>query len=110
MNLTLEQSDSIKIFVLEGDVDLHHSPRLRSEIQEVLKKKSRKLCFDLSKVSYLDSSGIATLIEAKQKLDKENGELRLCAIPKKVLSVFEIARLDKFFKIYPSRVEALKGF
>lgn len=110
MKVTVEQNGAVSVLTLEGEVDMHCSPQLRSEIQGLLKNKVRKLCFDLSKVKYIDSSGIATLIEAQQKLKKDKGELRLASIPKPIQSVFDIAKLDLFFKIYPALPDALKDF
>lgn len=108
MNITTEQNGNWSVVKLEGDVDMYSSPQLRSQIQALLQKKVKKICFDFSKVKYMDSSGIATLIEAQQKLGKEKGELRLVGVSSSIMSVFEIAKLDRFFKIYPTAAEALK--
>jgi len=110
MNISIEQRDGVAVIGLEGEVDLHHSPELRKSIQGLLKEKSKKLCFDLSKVKYMDSSGIATLVEALHKLHDTKGEMRLAAIPKPIFSIFEIAKLDMVFNIFSDVDSALKGF
>ena len=110
MKVTVEQNGGVSVLMVEGEVDMHCSSELRVEIQGLLKNKAKKLCFDLSKVKYMDSSGIATLIEAQQKLKKDKGELRLAAVPKMIQSVLDIAKLDQFFKIYPAVADALKDF
>lgn len=110
MNISIEKNEGVAVLTLEGEVDLNSSPNLRQQLQEILKEKIQKLCVDLSKVKYIDSSGIATLIEAQQKLYDAKGELRLAGIPKPIYSVFEIAKLDAVFSIFPDKSEALKGF
>jgi len=110
MKISIEQKNGVHLIGLEGEVDMHHSPELRSQLQELYKKKANKLCVDFTKVKYIDSSGIATLIEAMNKLLDAKGELRLASIPKPIFSVFEIAKLDMVFNIFPDVDSALKGF
>lgn len=110
MKISIEQKEGVQVIGLEGEVDMHHSPELRSQLQDLHKQKAKKLCVDFSKVKYIDSSGIATLIEAMNKLVDTKGELRLAAIPKPIFSVFEIAKLDMVFNIFPDVDSALKGF
>ena len=62
---------------------------------------------DLGEVPYMDSSGLATLVEAMQIARKNQGKLIICALQQKVRSIFEIARLDMVFKIVNTRDEAL---
>ena len=62
---------------------------------------------DLGKVEFMDSSGLATLIEALQISRTKNCELKLAAMAQRVKSIFEISRLDKIFKIYDSKDQAL---
>ncbi len=54
---------------------------------------------DLSQVPYMDSSGVATLVEAMQIARKGGSNMVLAALTDKVRSIFEIARLDTVFKI-----------
>ena len=110
MNVSVEHKNGVMVLAIEGEVDLNTSPNLRRELQTLLQQKTKKLCVDLAAVKYIDSSGIATLIEAQQKMHDSKGELRLASIPKKIYSVFELAKLDAFFKIFPDKATALKGF
>ncbi len=68
--------------------------------------KPGRLIIDLSQVPYMDSSGVATLVEAMQIARRNKTELILCALPSKVFSIFEIARLDMVFKIVDTLEEA----
>ncbi len=109
MDILIEQQNGTSVLKLSGEVDLNTSPELRSQIKGVLQENNKSVCVDLSAVKYIDSSGIATLIEAQQKLFDTSGELSLCGIPQKIYSVFEIAKLDQVFRIYPDLDAALKG-
>jgi anti-sigma B factor antagonist len=63
---TLTSRPVIKILHLKGDIDLHHSPALRSVLQERIKEKCPALVVNFREVSYIDSSGLATLVEYYQ--------------------------------------------
>jgi anti-sigma B factor antagonist len=93
------------ILPLNGEIDLHVSPRIASSLGALIQKKPKKLVVDLSGVSYIDSSGLAALIEAMQKMDGFGGKLVLAGLQENVRPIFEIARLDQVFVIFPD-VEA----
>lgn len=84
-----------------GDVDLNASPVLRNEIKKAHAARPQRLIVDLSAVPYMDSSGVATLVEAMQLSRRNNTRLVLCGMQDKVRSIFEIARLDTVFTITP---------
>ena len=96
-----------KIIPLEGEIDLHVSPRITSTLNAAVKAKPRTLVIDMENVSYIDSSGLAVLIEAMQKVEKYGGKFALAGLQENVKPIFEIARLDQVFQIYPDVDSAL---
>lgn len=101
-----EQSGSVSIVSVEGEVDLSSSRELQSRLREVISEGPSRLIVDLSGVPYMDSSGVATLVEAMQTSRKKGTRLVLCGMGDKVQSIFEIARLDKVFTIVGDRAAA----
>jgi anti-sigma B factor antagonist len=96
----------------KGDVDMNTSAEVRNALGEVFKQGAvgmRAILIDLSQVRYMDSSGIATLVELMQNCRKKNTRLRLCALSSPVKDVFELARLASVFDIYPTADDALSG-
>ena len=91
---------------LEGDVDLEHCAPIRKLLLGAV-AKGKDLLIDLSEVTYLDSSGVASLIEAMQIANKNGTALRLFAASSQVKRVFELARLDKVFPIHADLESAL---
>lgn len=85
--------------VPDGEIDLSTSPELRQSLLESIEQKVERIVIDFSAVTYMDSSGVATLVEALQKQRSAGGKMILCALQPKVRSVFEIARLDSLFTI-----------
>jgi anti-sigma B factor antagonist len=102
---TEEISDGI-IVRPNGEIDLSCTPVLRSRLSAVQQAKPSRLIIDLSAVPYMDSSGVATLVEAMQIARRNGSKLVLCALQAKVLAIFEIARLDMVFTIVASIEEA----
>ncbi|HPW65316.1 MAG TPA: STAS domain-containing protein, partial [Candidatus Omnitrophota bacterium] len=69
-----------------------------------------KILIDLSKVDYMDSSGIATFVEAFQRTKRYSGRLILAGLTAAVRGVFEIAKLENIFEIAADRGEAQSRF
>jgi anti-sigma B factor antagonist len=82
-----------------GDIDMHESPKLRDILLFEIKKKPQAIIVDFAQVEFIDSSGIATLVEALREAKNVGASLFLCGMSEKILDVFELARLDKVFDI-----------
>ena len=95
------------ILAPSGEIDLSRAPSLRTHISAVQSKRPRRLIIDLTDVPYMDSSGVATLVEAMQNARRSGGKLILCCMQEKVRSIFEIARLDTVFTIVNSADDGL---
>ncbi len=108
MKIEKKQAGEIHIFELAGELDFHTSPDLRSQLQAVTDKPAHKVVINLKKVNYIDSSGLATFVEALQKTKRGSGRLVLAEMAAAVKSVFEIAKLDKVFVLAATQTEALE--
>ena len=107
MNVNVETRDNATIIQPQGDVDLASSPEFRARLQEAQEQAQAKLVIDLSCVQYMDSSGVATLVECLQRSRTDGIPLVLCQLHERVLSVFQIARLDGVFDIVATVDDAL---
>ncbi|MHC4081745.1 MAG: STAS domain-containing protein [Planctomycetota bacterium] len=85
-----------------GEIDLSCAAMLRQQLGHVQDGRPTRLVIDLSGVPYMDSSGVATLVEAMQIARRTGSKLVLAALQEKVRSIFEIARLDMVFSIVNS--------
>ena len=90
---------------LRGDVDFHSSRDAR-EILLKLVKSSRDILVDMAEVEYIDSSGIACLVEAFQESKSAGTKFGLVSVHGTARRVLELARLEKIFPIYESTSEA----
>lgn len=111
VEITTETIDAGFLMRLKGDVDMNTSPDVRGNLSKLVGQKAgaRALLINLSGVRYMDSSGIATLVEAMQNCMKRGMRLRLVEPSATVQDVFEMARLSSIFEIFPSADDALAG-
>lgn len=99
MTITERTAGTSIVLEPEGDIDLSRSPQLQAKLAEVLDRKPRRIVVDLSKVPYMDSSGVATLVQGLQHCQRAGCELVIGALHPKVRSIFEIAKLTEIFRI-----------
>ena len=96
------------VMAVRGEVDLHNSPELRTELLDLLLKQSPgRLVLNLEQVPYMDSSAIAVLVEALQRVKRAGGKVLLTNLQPRVKSLLEIARLGSIFVICKDEAEAL---
>ena len=109
LQINVEIDESYTIVVPNGDIDLSKSGDLRVVFQQILMDSPSKIVVDLEAVSYMDSSGVATLIEALQLSKRAENEFVLCCLSDGVRSIIELARLDQIFSIHQTRDEAIES-
>ncbi len=106
MEHSIREEGGALIVSFEGDVDLEQSPKAREVLLECV-KRGNKILVDLSGVSYIDSSGVASLVEAFQVAKKQGKGFALVSVNAAALRVLQLARLDKVFTIHESLADAL---
>lgn len=92
-----------------GDIDLNAAPELRNVLRAGVEASRTLAVVDLSQVDYMDSSGVATLVDAMKAAKQNKVQFVLCSMGPRVRSIFEIARLDSVFDIRETREDALEG-
>jgi anti-sigma B factor antagonist len=102
-----EERDSL-VVSFEGDVDLEYSPTARQVLLDSVRQR-RNVLVDLSGVSYIDSSGVANLVEAFQLSRQKGTGFALVSVNAPAMRVLELARLDKVFTIYATLEDGLDG-
>lgn len=106
MNFTTTPTADGFLVQIHGEIDYSRSSELRVQIMGLLQKPVSRLIIDLAGVNYMDSSGVAVLVEALQMQRKRNNKIVLCAMQPKVKGIFEIARLHTVFTITKNSSDA----
>ena len=109
MDVNTDRRDDHSVVSVTGEVDLYSSPGMREALLACIAKKTPMVLVELSGVSYMDSSGIATLVEALQQMRDQSGRLVLVGLQQRVREVFELARLQSVFEMADTVEAALSG-
>jgi anti-sigma B factor antagonist len=101
----------IAVLEMTGRIAMgNDSQRIEWGLAELLKENHNKVIFDLTEVTFLDSSGIGILMMCHAKLKKAGGALHIAGARGMVEETLEITSLDKIVRLYPTVAEAAQGF
>ncbi len=108
MIVTVQALEKGTLLAVEGQVDMHTRDELRGKLREILERRSTPVVVDLTRVPFIDSSGLSTLIEALQAVGKYGGRLRLCGLTPAVKNLFKLSNLISIFDIRETREDAVR--
>lgn len=110
MDMTIEHVDDVAVVLLPGtDLDAASSEKFKADLAPLLKTHS-KVVIDLSRLRFIDSSGLGAFLSCLRQLAMKGGELKLCGLSNSVYQTFELVRLNRIFDIYASKGEAVEAF
>ncbi len=107
MKINTREEAGYTIIELGGEIDLSCSPEVRKQILACLQSQ-HNLLIDMSGVTYIDSSGVASLVEGYQTAKKQGLKFGLIGVSDSAINVLRLARLDKVFPIHASVAERLQ--
>jgi anti-anti-sigma factor len=97
----------IQLIAVDGELDLSSSAELRRRVEAALKEGRNSVLIDLSNVTHMDSTGLASLIAAHQLTEQRRGRLALVITSESVRRTVEVRGLDRLFTIARDREEGL---
>ena len=98
MSIEQKINGNTGILILSDEIDLDKSPQVRENIKDLI-DKVKIIEINMAGVKYIDSSGIAALVEGMQLSKNNSKEFSLTNVSNEVMKVIQLAHLDKFFKI-----------
>ncbi|MFH1798213.1 MAG: STAS domain-containing protein [Candidatus Omnitrophota bacterium] len=110
MRVSFEEKSGVAICRIEGEIDIDTSRDIKRSVDKVISRDKNKVIINLKDVNYVDSSGLATMVEILKSLRLVNGELKLTNLSQKVRGLFEITKLDKLFDIEENEENAVASF
>lgn len=112
MKLTSRSSANPQVAILElaGRFDAYEEPQVKQWLAREAASAPAQLIVNLSEVSFVDSTALATLVQGMKHCREQNGDLYLCHLQQPVRIIFELTRLDKAFKIFTDEAAAIAAF
>jgi anti-sigma B factor antagonist len=109
LQILARRTDKITIFDVTGDIDLANSPEVRKALLKELKEtKTPRVVMNLTKVRYIDSSGVASLVEGLKASRDSGSRFILYGLSPSAREVLQLSRLLKIFEVYEDEESALK--
>jgi anti-sigma B factor antagonist len=101
--------NTVQVVELQGRLDVHQGRLMDKNLLETPSTVKQRVV-NLSKVHFIDSTGLSLLIKEMKRCRAQNGDLVLCELQQSVRIIFELTRLDRMFQIYPTENEAIQAF
>ena len=105
-----QADNGVTVVAPTGRLDVAGAPALKDAIGEALKNGQPRVVIDMEGVSFVDSTGLGSVIAALKQIRSSQGDLRLAAPNQQVRVVLELTTLDRVFPYYSTVEEALTGF
>jgi anti-sigma B factor antagonist len=102
LEIAKTEQDGVTLITVAGEVDLYTSPQLRSAIVESVPARTSTVAVVLTDVRYMDSSGVATLVEGLRSARDNDRAFRLVSPSEAVMKVLRLAKLDSVFEVSQS--------
>jgi anti-sigma B factor antagonist len=110
VDVAIEKKDDIVICRVSGEITFSTSPDLRTRLMAAIDGGAKKVVINLSGVGYVDSSGMATLVELLQKIKSLEGDLKLAEAPDKIIEILDMVRLKDIFDFEETEDKAINSF
>ncbi|MDL2237617.1 STAS domain-containing protein [Christensenellaceae bacterium OttesenSCG-928-K19] len=85
--------------MVEGDIDVNSVRQLKKELEENIEAFQPDVIIDCSKLNYIDSTGLGTLVSVLKKVQKYDGKIRITALKPYLFKIFEVTGLAGLFEI-----------
>jgi anti-sigma B factor antagonist len=109
MPFTTQLTDDVLVVKVQVKrLDARSVPEFKAKLTQLIQAGHDQLALDIAQVEFIDSSGLGAII-AGLKLLGGNGEIVLCGISPKLISLFKMTRVDKLFRMFATPEEAIEG-
>jgi anti-sigma B factor antagonist len=102
--------NNVKVLNLVGRFDSLSVGPVQTWVETAVEDEPANLVVDLQDVTFVDSTGLATLVTGMKRSREKGGDLRICGLQQPLRLIFELTRLDKAFEIFNNEDEAVQAF
>lgn len=110
MEMKTRVAGDVNVLELAGRFDTNTVPPVASWLDRVTSSPGARVLVNLANTTFVDSTALATLVQALKRCQQVKGELYLCGMRRPVYMIFELTRLDKAFNIFVDEEHAIKAF
>jgi anti-sigma B factor antagonist len=110
MEMKTRVAGDVNVLELAGRFDTNTVPPVAAWLDQVTSSPGARILVNLSNTTFVDSTALATLVQALKRCQQVKGDLYLCGMRRPVYMIFELTRLDKAFNIFVDEEHAIKAF
>ncbi len=110
MAISERTADDVTVLQLDGRLDAAEALQVKQRVESLIAKKNVRIVFDLGSVTFVDSSGLGSLVACLRSVSKADGDVRIAALKDQVRAVFELTRLHRIFEVFDAADDAVKSF
>ena len=111
LKMTERVVDGVVVVALEGRIVLgEESNALREKVKSLLAAGQKKIVLNMDNVTYIDSSGLGTLVASHSSARAQGASLKLCNLGSKFQEILQVTKLVTVFEVYPSEADAIASF
>lgn len=99
-----------EVLIIKPDssrIDASSAVQFKNQMLDIIQSGKNTIILDLSEVDFIDSSGLGALVSSRKTMGSK-GDIVLCDVSERVLNIFKVTRMNKVFKIFNSKDEALR--
>ncbi|MBN2124756.1 MAG: STAS domain-containing protein [Deltaproteobacteria bacterium] len=105
---TRQEGNVLVVIPMEQRLDASHAMDFKGKMVDWINEGHTRILLDLSHVDFVDSSGLGAMVSSLKTIGKD-GDLMICGVGKTVMSLFQLTRMNRVFRILPSQEEALQA-
>ncbi|MCH2132227.1 MAG: STAS domain-containing protein [Phycisphaerales bacterium] len=98
------------VLVADGGINRENAQQFTDDVEAMVRNGFSKLIIDCSKLEYISSTGLGTLLVLKKRMKSAGGDVKLCNVKGLVVQALQVIRLDRLFGIYPDLGQARLAF
>ena len=111
LKMTDRVVDAVAVVALEGRIVLgEESNALREKVKSLLASGQKKIVLDMQNVTYIDSSGLGSLVASHASARSQGASLKLSHLGSKFQEILQVTKLVTVFEVYPTEAAAIASF
>ena len=110
MELLRTEHNGVLVVTPEGHIDAYNAGSLKDQLKTLISEGKSRLVANMSRVGFIDSSGLGVMIVCWRSATEHDGDLRVAGLQAPVRSLFELAGLHRIFQLYDTEVAAIQSF
>ena len=111
LKITDRAVDGVAVVALEGRIVLgEESNALREKVKSLLAAGQKKIVLNMSNVTYIDSSGLGTMVASHTSARAQGASLKICNLGSKFQEILQVTKLVTVFDVFPSEAAAIASF